>query len=169
MAREKSYTVLVPRALSGAEAEDKTLFLREGFSFFAFLIPFLYALWHRHWLLALVLLLADGLLTAALAGLPLHEAAVSGVSFVLHLLFGAEAVNLRRALLTRKRYDERAVVRAGSSEEAELRYFASGDGIAAPASASVVLRGEASSHARASGPGIFGLFPSADTRPRGLG
>ncbi len=168
MAADKTFIVLAPRGLSGAAAEDKTLFLKEGFSLLAFVLPAAYALWHRHWIMAVLLLVADGLLGAAFAALPVNEGAASAITLVLHLLCGAEAVNLRRALLTRKRFDERAVVHAPTREEAERRYFTSGDGIASfPVAAGPVS--EVPFRASSSGPQVLGLFPHADTRPRGLG
>lgn len=117
----KVYTVHVRPADPGG-AED-TVFVREGFSFWAFLFQVLWALYHRLWLVALGFLVI-GVAGEVLSGLPgLPEGASFVIGLGIAVLIGAEANNLRRWTLRRRGYKHVDVVAAHDLDEAEIRYF----------------------------------------------
>src|SRR5437762_13091001 len=98
------YTVHQP----GAEAErvssdpERFVFVRDGFSFWAFLLGPLWMLWHGLWLVLVgYLILAAGLQVVLRAA-----GAQSGLAFaaglLLALLIGFEAATLRRLTLPRR-------------------------------------------------------------------
>ena len=121
MARVKLYSVHL-RAWSN-EADRDAVFVREGFSWGAFVFSLAWALWHRLWVAAL--LIAGALAALALAeefldvGLVLTEAASLAVS----LWIGFEANDWRREALRRRGYAEAGIVAATSLAEAEHRFF----------------------------------------------
>lgn len=104
------------------DAPDKATFVRDGFSFGAFVLGIIWALWHRMWLVAAVLLLLDGALSlAAYFGLP--ETVLALTNFAIALIFGFEARGLQRLSLAAAGKPEVAVTAGQQLEEAELRYF----------------------------------------------
>jgi hypothetical protein len=121
----KSYTVHRKRRTIGqpnAEA-DATVFVREGFSWPALLVPLLWAVYHRLWLVLLgyVVVAVGGNVLIAAAGFP------SEVNFVasaaIQVLFAAEACDLRRWTLARRGFEVAALIVAKNEIEAESRYF----------------------------------------------
>ena len=121
MARVKLYSVHL-RAWSN-EADRDAVFVREGFSWGAFVFSLAWALWHRLWVAAL--LIAGALAALALAeeflglGLVLAHAASLGLG----VWIGFEANDWRREALKRRGYAEAGIVAATSLAEAEHRFF----------------------------------------------
>lgn len=110
--------------LRADDAEAGVRFVRDGFSWAAFLVPLVWFIWYRLWralAIYLVAVIALSLLGYAL-GLP------EGLSFMLatalNLFFGLESGNFRRAALQRQGYQEVADVVAENDEEAAWRFFA---------------------------------------------
>ncbi|SRR5258707_7486894 len=98
-------------------------FVRDGFSFWAFVLGPVWMLRHRLWLV----LLGYILLTVAI-GIGLHVvAAPIGarllVGFLIALLFGLEAASLRRWTFTRRGWVNLGVVAGPDQETAERRFF----------------------------------------------
>jgi Protein of unknown function (DUF2628) len=116
------YTVHIRRTSRAPDRE--AVLVREGFSWGAFLFTVLWALWHRLWLAAFLLVLAALTLDAIveLSGLdPLAEAALS-LAFLLYVGFAGN--DWRRRRLLRRGYEETAAVAARDLTDAEQRYFA---------------------------------------------
>lgn len=121
-----TYTLHVaPRAAPGdPQALERASLVRDGFSWGAFLVPPLWFLAHRHWLLALGLLLLLGAFWAGLreTGMP------GGVRFMLNallwFLIGLEASSLRRWDYARQGRPAVDAVFAASEAEAEAKSFA---------------------------------------------
>src|SRR6188474_1545756 len=92
-------------------------FVRDGFSFLAFLVPPLWLLWHRLWIEALlafaVLILGAGLerLTGFAAAVPL----------LVSIFVGLEGNGLRVAALRRRGWRDWGVVDAEHLDDAETR------------------------------------------------
>lgn len=114
-----SYVVMEPSGARGT-VED-TVFVRDGFAFLAFLVPFFWFLWHRLWIEALATL-ALALLLGSLSTLVGVGAAVL-ISLAVFLMIGLEATNLRILALRRRGWQERGVVEAANKADAEARYF----------------------------------------------
>lgn len=117
------YTVFEPPP-SGDDMRDaeRTAFVREGFSWLALLLPFLWLIWHRMWLV-LVMWIAVSVLTqwgASLVGDPAPLIAGLAVS----LLMGFEANGLRRWTLSRRGFRFAGVVAGANRDECERRFFA---------------------------------------------
>ncbi|MEM8811048.1 MAG: DUF2628 domain-containing protein [Pseudomonadota bacterium] len=117
-----TYTVHVPTASGDPEeALVQAEFVREGFSFWALLLPAVWLIVNRMWLvlvayLAVTLLLEGG---AFLIG-----DVIPGVFAVaVAILFALEAHALKRWSLGRKGFRMVAIIAARSKAEAERRYF----------------------------------------------
>ena len=117
---EPPFWTVDDETLPGADA----VFIREGFNWFALLLPLVWALWHRLWLVTLGLLAAGAALSviAELAGLGEWFEGLSGLA--LALIIGFEANDLRRWTLARRSWSPRGVVAGRDLGEAERRYFA---------------------------------------------
>jgi hypothetical protein len=104
------------RGLDGVEL------VREGFSSRAFVFTALWALWHRMWVVAALLVASFAIVSLASAYGGLPESVASLVNFGIALVFGFEASSLRGNTLSRAGYRETAIVSGGNLEEAELKH-----------------------------------------------
>ena len=149
------YTVHVPDDTSDAvNRADRTVFLREGFSVWAFLFGSIFLLWHRLWA-AVAAWIGLSCLVAGAAWL-LHPPAASVLALfgLMHLFIGVEGNDLRRFRLERRRYRLADVVAGDGREEAEIGFFYRQPDPPAsqPLSASRVV-------ARDMTPPVIGMFP----------
>lgn len=120
------YTVHVKPGPDGdltADNQAQAVFVPEGFSFWAFLLQPVWALYHRLWLVAIGIFAAIVLLGVIVTALGL-----SGLqSFCLQILFaiavGVLAQDFRRWTLDRRGYTIQAVVAGDALMDAESRYF----------------------------------------------
>lgn len=107
----------------GLDPDRDLVLVKEGFSWPAFFVPLLFALWHRLWLMAAVVgaaLLAFAGLDLLLAPDPLSAAAVSvGFSVVAGLL----ANDLLRRELDRRGFALENVVSGKDGDEALRRFL----------------------------------------------
>ena len=154
------YTIHEPplRKRESAVDPDRIVFVRDGFTFWAFALPPLWMLLHRLWLV-LVLYIGLNVIVAA----ALFAAGVSGgmrllVAALIGLLVGFEAATLRRWTYERRGWRPLGVVVGEDRYTAERRFFASwlareGEPPAAPALTPVnpARRSVASD--------VIGLFP----------
>jgi len=116
-----SYVVL-ERSPGREEAADLA-FVRDGFSWLAFLVPPLWLLCHRMWGAALAAFLVLGLLSTVgeLSGFP---GTASLLTLLVAFYFGLEGANLRIAALRRRGWREWGVVEAARLADAESRFAA---------------------------------------------
>jgi Protein of unknown function (DUF2628) len=104
---------------------DRTIMVKEGFSWPAFLIALPWLLWHRMWIV-LVLYLALVLGLGALSEFgQLPDQVTTVVSFVIALILGFEGNGLLRWTLRRRGYEEIGEVAAETPAAAEMRFFES--------------------------------------------
>ncbi|TNF64650.1 MAG: DUF2628 domain-containing protein, partial [Rhodobacteraceae bacterium] len=103
---------------------DGVIFVKDGFSWPAFLIPFFWLIWHRLWwgLAGYVIAVAGLAGIGYLAGFP--DGLGTSLGLLLNVYLGLEGNNLRRKALARRGYQEVADVVAGDSEEAAWRFLA---------------------------------------------
>ncbi|MBN9068661.1 MAG: DUF2628 domain-containing protein [Rhizobiales bacterium] len=119
-----SYVIFEPPCAS--QPEDAAVFVRDGFHWLAFIVPFIWFLWYRLWIEA-------GLVFAAMVGLSALEQVdgmqgiVPAISLLLSLGLGFEAPTMRMAALRRRGWRERGVVEADGCDEAAIRYLADAD------------------------------------------
>jgi hypothetical protein len=115
-----SYVIFEP---PGAPEPERAIFVRDGFHWLAFIVPFFWFLWHRLWLEA-------GLVFAAMVGLSALEGVdgmqgiVPAVSLLVSLGLGFEAPTLHMAALRRRGWRDWGVVEADGHDEAAIRYLA---------------------------------------------
>lgn len=102
---------------------EGAIFVREGFSAGALVLTVLWALWHRMWLAAGVLLAIFG--GIALAGnlLGVGEGVIVVANFVISLIFGFEARDLQIRALIARGYAQAGFSFGKNLDEAEIRYF----------------------------------------------
>lgn len=118
------YTVHVPdNAPDALTRAERTVLLREGFSWRAFVFGLFYLLWHRLllgagvWVVLLVVLAA----LVHLLGLPVAAAVV--LAGLMHLYLGIEGRDLLRWGLGRRGYTMRDLVSASGLSAAEAAFF----------------------------------------------
>jgi hypothetical protein len=119
------YTVHVPPASAEKSAPnpERFIFVRDGFSFWAFLLAPLWMLWRRLWLVFLSYLVVAVLLQIGLhlIGAPATVTFTAGA--LLALLVGFEAATLRRLTLARRGWKNIGIVVGDDVEAAERRFF----------------------------------------------
>jgi hypothetical protein len=109
---------------SRADAPDDPLFVKDGFSWPAFLFTLIWALAKRMWIVAAIIatyFIVTGLIAAST---PREDFWQFLASLVLGLILGFEGNDLRRWSLARRGYGEVSVIEAQDLEEAELKFFA---------------------------------------------
>ena len=105
------------------EASEKALFLRDGFSLVAFLLPALWLLWHRLFLAAIAVVALD-VLIGWQAGATGFGFAAAALPLLIGLLVALEGASLKAWKLRRKGWRETAALMASDRAEAEIRYYA---------------------------------------------
>ena len=114
------YTVHLRR--HGLDPDRDLLVVKEGFSWPAFFLSFLWALWHRLWVPAAVIFLAGAAI--GLLGAKLHLDSLSqwALSLGLAAIVGYLGNDLRRRLLDRQGF-ALADVSSGDDADAALRRY----------------------------------------------
>ena len=120
----KSFAVFTGAPDASADVE----FVRDGFSFFAFISAALWCIWHRLWR-ELALVVVAGLAIVAL-GLVFGDGAMLGLGLLLALFIGFEAGPIRERALIRRGFVHRTDISARNRGEAELIWFSRGDSAA---------------------------------------
>lgn len=160
------YTVHQPPARHADPLPDaeRIVFVRDGFSFWAFLVAPIWMLWHRMWLVLLGYVVIVGGIEAALSALGASRMALSVLGLFIALLIGLEASTLRRLNLRRRGFRDVGIVSGADREDAERRFFGawtadprSGGTAAAPPPAPPPIPA-ASAHG-SHNPEVIGLFP----------
>lgn len=117
-----SFVVLEPEGLNEKIQAETTVFIRDGFAFFALIVPFFWLLSKRLWLEAFVVLGATIAIGSA-ANTPQFAPAVPFLIFLISVLVALEGNHWRIAKLRRRGFVEKAVIEADDIGEAEIRYF----------------------------------------------
>ncbi|HTV67322.1 MAG TPA: DUF2628 domain-containing protein [Rhizobiaceae bacterium] len=115
-----SYSVMVAPGRPGADGPE-TEYVRDGFAILAFLVPWLWLLWHRLWIEALFAV-AAALALAALGNIAGYGIAGSLLSLLVSIYVGLEGAALRVSALQRRGWVEWGVVEADSVDDAEVRF-----------------------------------------------
>jgi Protein of unknown function (DUF2628) len=158
------YTVHEPplKAHESAPDPERFVFVRDGFSFWAFLLTPLWMLRYRLWLAFIGYVIVA---MALLVGLRLIGASATIASALLSLLVGFEAATLRRFTLSRRGWRNVGIVVGDDLESAERRFFDAWTGKA------WIDRSSGNAESRASSPAavvpglrrtaseVIGLFP----------
>jgi len=156
------YTVHEPPPKQYEQTSDpeRFEFVRDGFSFWAFLFGPLWMLRHRMWLVLLGWVAVSSALEIVFSLLSTGSGARLVAGLLVALLIGVESATLRRFTLGRRRWTNLGVIVADDLEAAERRFFDVWvkSGGAAPRTT------EAQSRQSAAAPDVIGLFPQPGTR-----
>jgi hypothetical protein len=119
------YTVHEPpqKAEGSAPDPERFVFVRDGFSFWAFLLAPLWMLRHWLWLVFIGYVLVTIALQVALGLIGSSATVMTAVGVLLALLVGFEAATLRRFTLARRRWKNIGIVVGDDAETAERRFF----------------------------------------------
>ncbi len=160
------YTVHQPplKKFEAAADPERFAFVRDGFSFWAFLLGPLWMLRHRMWLVLVGYIVVAVGMQVALRLVGASSGGSAFAAFMLALLVGMEAGTLRRFTLGRRRWRNVGTIVGADRDTVERRFFDSwvrGETLAPitppmPRAASPA----ASAHRGASpAPDVIGLFP----------
>jgi hypothetical protein len=157
------YTVFLPGdAPSDELALERAVFVKDGFSFPAFVFGAFWLLAKRLWLAGLLLAVIAIALSVAGAVLGFPRPAAVIISLLLGLLVGFEGPSLLRRRMERRGYREAGVVSGRNLEECEQRFFAHYAPDTRSIGASAVRPAPVAQAAQPSP--ILGLFPTAGGR-----
>jgi len=119
------YTVHEPplRATDSAPDPERFVFVRDGFSIWAFLFSVLWMLWYRLWLALLAYLVVVAGMEAALRYAGVSSVLIGILGVLASLLIGIEAGTLRRFKLSRIGFRNIGVVCGSNLDDAERRFF----------------------------------------------
>jgi Protein of unknown function (DUF2628) len=119
------YTVHEPplKAHEAAPDPERFVFVRDGFTFWAFLLGPVWMLWHRLWLVLLGYVVVMVALQVVLQWIGAPGPVVFAVNLLVALLVGFEAATLRRFALARRRWRTLGAVAGERLEAAERRFF----------------------------------------------
>jgi Protein of unknown function (DUF2628) len=119
------YTVYAPPLKRGRSAPDpeRFVFVRDRFSFWAFLLPPLWMLRHRLWLAFILYLIVIVAVEFALGAIGASRGMMTTAAVLLSLLVGLEAASLRRRAFARRGWSSVGIVVGDDLESAERRFF----------------------------------------------
>jgi hypothetical protein len=159
------YTVHQPPLDSGAAATEpyRFVFVRDGFSWWAFLLTPLWMLRHRLWLALAIYVLVSAALDVGLRALGASAFVLVLAGLLISLLAGLEAGTLRRSKLARRHWRNIGVVTGDDVEDAERRFFDAWIRQApvrrSPSLPNAPASGPAAPAPPSAPPGVIGLFP----------
>ena len=124
------FTVHEPssRGRGALDQADRMVFVKDGFNWAAFLVPLLWLLVRRLWLVLILVLALVVLLNVALFAVGVPDPLVFAANAAVNFVLGFEAADLIRWTLARRRYRMVGVIAADSAIAAERRFFESWDG-----------------------------------------
>jgi hypothetical protein len=123
------YSVHVRR--HGLDPDRDLVLVKEGFSWPAFFLSFLWALWQRLWLAAAVIFAAHAAVGGAAVALGANPLAEAALSLGLAAVVGYLANDLRRRKLAKQGFVFAGVVAADDADAALKRYLDSDPALAA--------------------------------------
>ena len=114
---------LPPTSQNDADLADRTLFVREGFSFAAFGLGPFWLLWNRLWLALAAYILTVLLIALAASSWGLGIPASLLLIALCDYFLGLEAARLKSAMLERRRYRFTDIIAGSKMDEVERRFF----------------------------------------------
>jgi hypothetical protein len=158
------YTVHEPplKRYESSTAPERFAFVRDGFSFWAFLLAPLWMLRHWLWLVLVGYVVLVGGLAFGLHALHTSGPVRAVVAFLLALLVGFEAGTLRRFALGRRGWSNVGVVVGDDRETAEHRFFDVWTNNVRSHSEMISAPRPPTSRRAGAAPDIVGLFPESE-------
>jgi hypothetical protein len=119
------FTVHEPplRAADAVPDPERIVFVRDGFSFWAFLFTALWMLRYRMWLVLLIYVVAGAAIENVLHYAGVGTGGIVVIGLLISLLIGIEAGTLRRFSLARRGWKNVGIVSGEDLEDAERRFF----------------------------------------------
>jgi hypothetical protein len=119
------YTVHEPpvRTANRLPDAERLVFVRDGFSFWAFIAAPWWMLWHRMWIVLVGYVLITVGLIGGLAALGASQTVLVVVGLFISLLVGLESSTLHRFALRRRGWKNVGIVSGDDVEDAERRFF----------------------------------------------
>jgi hypothetical protein len=112
-----------PGKTAAAPAPERFVFVRDGFHVWAFLLPPLWMLWRRLWLVLILYVAISAALAGVMYAIGMPPSVHIAVDTLVGLLIGMEAATLRRWTLGRRGWQSLGFVVAEDEELAERRFF----------------------------------------------
>lgn len=161
------YTVHAPPdAEVSAETAQRIRFVKEGFSFWALVLPAVWLLFNRLWLAFLGWLAV--IVALQVAGRWVGEVETGVVAFVFGVWFAVEARDIQRWTLARRGWRLLGVVESSDRDTAERRFFEAWLGAEAPPAPAEPVPPKPPAAAqpapRPAPSGVIGLFPNTGGR-----
>jgi hypothetical protein len=155
------YTVHEPplRAGTPAPEPERYVFVRDGFSFWAFLFGPLWMLRHRMWLVFVLFVALSIVLVGLVVVAGASDVVIAAIGLLISLWIGLEAATLRRFTLRRRGWRDVGVISGEDREAAECRFFDAWLQQGAQAPAQPVVSPQALNSSRPVTSGVIGLFP----------
>jgi Protein of unknown function (DUF2628) len=161
------YTVYEPplRGHESAPDPERFVFVRDGFSIWAFLLAPLWMLRHRLWLAFVGYVIVIVMLSFGLRAIGTSATLANIVTVLVSLLVGFEAATLRRFGLARRGWRNVGIVVGDDLESAERRFFDAWGSRSGLDNPPINAEPRASSPvpgvpmARRTSSGVIGLFP----------
>ena len=154
-----------PKADTGEPDPERFVFVRDGFSFWAFLLAPLWMLRHRMWLVFLGYVVVTVALQVGLRLIGASTTVIMVAGALVSLLIGFEAASLRRFTLWRRRWKNVGIVVGDDIESAERRFFDAwmirprASSLGAAATASALAAAVPPARRSPASPDVIGLFP----------
>ena len=106
-----------------ATRAGRVAFVKDGFAWFALIVPALWLLYHRMWIELIVFLAVLAGLQFALGFDRLEQEPLSWAALALTILFAFEANDLRGAALQRRGYRFAGIASGSDQSDAERSFF----------------------------------------------
>ncbi|MGH6674041.1 MAG: DUF2628 domain-containing protein [Xanthobacteraceae bacterium] len=164
------YTVHAPpeRFAGQLREAERVVFVRDAFSFWAFVLAPLWMLWHRMWIVLAGYIVVMAALVTPMVLFGVSATAIALVGFFIALFVGLEAGTFRRLTLRFRDWRNVGVVSGDDVEEAERRFFGvwlqrtpAKSGTASPPP---LPPSAPSAPSAPQIPGVVGLFPEPGVR-----
>lgn len=159
-----SYVLYVPQHPDPVSpgALSKAVVVKDGFTWWALIVPVLWSLWNRLWLVTLAFVLAVAALSALCWAVGADETTTTLVQLALVIGFALEAPALHGWTLRRRGFAEVDAIVAPDRESAETRLF---ERFGLPAGAtSAGMAAQRKAPPPTTQPDVLGLFPDAEAR-----
>ncbi len=160
------YTVHEPplRAGTPAPEPERYVFVRDSFSFWAFLFGPLWMLRYRMWLVFVLYVVGSLVLEGLVVVAGASDVVIAAIGLLISLWVGLEAATLRRFTLRRRGWTDVGVVSGEDREAAERRFFDAWLQRGPQTAASPVVPSRAFNPTQPVTSGVVGLFPEPGAR-----
>ena len=105
------------------ETPEDAVFVKEGFAWGAFFLPFVWALWNRMWIVATLILAAALIFSGIAQWLKLGGGTTFAISLLINFLIALEGNELLRWTLERRGLGLTGIVTGPSRNDCEFIYF----------------------------------------------